>query len=186
MGIENRGHWSVRKCSKTCAKCAKEFADREALFSRLLADGEEYVREDFCCDCWNKKYFGLSVWKTVFLVPPPPAAETVKKENVESLLRKLMDQDDEADLDAVFILAVMLERKKILVERDVQTAENGLKMRIYEHRKTGESFLIIDPQLKLDALEEVQERVASLLGAKSHGACAASAPTKCVDSAEEQ
>jgi hypothetical protein len=96
-----------------------------------------------------------------------------------------MDQDDEADLDAVFILAVMLERKKILVERDVQTAENGLKMRIYEHRKTGESFLIVDPQLKLDALEEVQERVVSLLGGKSSGDCPASAPAKGVDSAEE-
>ena len=185
MGIENRGHWSVRKCSKTCVKCAKEFADRESLFSRLLADGEEYVREDFCCDCWNKKYPGLSVWKTVFLVPPPPAEETVKKENAESLLRKLIDHDDEVDLDAVFILAVMLERKKILVERDVQTAENGSKMRIYEHRKTGESFLIVDPQLKLDALEQVQERVVSLLGGKPHGDDPASAPAKRVDSAEE-
>ncbi|MBN2683728.1 MAG: hypothetical protein JXR40_00480 [Pontiellaceae bacterium] len=169
MGRENIGHWSVRKCSKTCAKCEKEFADKEALFSRLLADGEEYVREDFCRDCWNKKHPGLSVWKTVFLVPPPPAEEAVKKENAESLLRKLIDQEDEADLDAVFILAVMLERKRILVERDVQTAENGTKMRIYEHRKTGESFLIVDPQLKLDELEEVQERVVLLLGGKPRG-----------------
>jgi hypothetical protein len=166
LGRENIGHWSVRKCSKTCDKCGREFADKETLFSRLLAVGNEYVREDFCQDCWDKKSPALSVWKTVFVVPPQPAEDAVKKENAESLLRKLIDQGDEEDLSAIFILAVMLERKKILVERDVQTAENGSKLRIYEHRKTGESFLIIDPQLKLGELEEVQERVILLLGGK--------------------
>lgn len=167
MGRENIGHWSVRKCSKTCGKCNKKFGDKERLFSRLLAVGSGYVREDFCQDCWDKKSPGLSVWKTVFVVPPPPSEETVKKENAESLLRKLIDQGDEEDLDAIFILAVMLERKRILVERDVQIFGNEKKLRIYEHRKTGESFLIDDPQLKLDELEDVQERVVLLLGGTS-------------------
>jgi hypothetical protein len=58
----------------------------------------------------------------------------------------------------------MLERKKILIERDVQKTATGQKLRIYERKKTGETFLITDPDLQLDALETVQEQVVLLLG----------------------
>jgi hypothetical protein len=59
---------------------------------------------------------------------------------------------------------VMLERKRLLVERDVQHREDGKMIRVYEHRKTGEMFLIPDPRLRLDQLETVQQQVVTLLG----------------------
>lgn len=171
MGRENIGNWSVRKCAKECDQCGKEFTDRQTIFSRLSFNDEgEYVREDYCKTCWDKSDPGLSSWQTQFIVPPPPAEEAVKRENAESLLRKLIAKDNDEDLNAIFILAVMLERKKILVERDVQSDEDGRKLRIYEHRKTNESFMVIDPLLKLDELEKVQEEVVLLLGGKPRGA----------------
>jgi hypothetical protein len=170
MGRENIENWSVRKCSKECAGCEKEFEDKEVLFSKLLFDEGEYVRKDFCKACWDKDNPGISSWKTIFIVPPPPQEEAVKKENAESLLRKLMAKENDEDLNAIFILTVMLERKKILVERDVQTTEDRRKLRVYEHKKTNESFMVIDPELKLDELEKVQEEVVVLLGGKPRNA----------------
>ena len=105
----------------------------------------------------------------MFIIPPQ-REEAVKKENAESLLRKLVAKENDEDLRAVFILAVMLERKKILVERDVQISEEGRILRVYEHRKTNESFLIIDPELQLDELEQVQTQVILLLGGKLRNA----------------
>lgn len=163
MGRENIENWRVQKCAKQCSACEKEFVDREKLFSKLVFDEGEYVRQDLCKKCWDKDDPGLSSWKTTFIVPPPPQEEAVKKENAESLLRRLLAKENEADRDAVFILTVMLERKKILVERDVQTSEDGLKLRVYEHKKTNESFMVVDPQLKLTELADVQERVVALL-----------------------
>ena len=164
MGRENIDNWSVRKCAKECGKCERDFADKEMLFSSLTFDEGEYVRRDLCEACRDRDNPGLSSWKTMFIVPPPPAAEAVKKENAESLLRNLLAKENEEDLNAVFILMVMLERKKIFVERDIRKAEDGRKLRIYEHKKTGESFIVIDPELKLDELEHVQEEVVVLLG----------------------
>lgn len=164
MGRENIENWSVRKCAKECARCERKFADKEILFSKLLFNEGEYVRQDLCKQCWDKDDPGLSSWQTTYIVPPPPQEEALKKENAESLLRKLIAKEDEADLNAIFILTVMLERKKILIERDVQTLEDGRKLRIYEHKKTNESFMVVDPQLKLDELEQVQEDVVVLLG----------------------
>ena len=73
----------------------------------------------------------------------------------------------------------MLERKRILAERDIQTNENGTMVRVYEHRKTGETFLIPDPRLQLSQLEKVQEEVISMLGGppkKAEASPAAGAP----------
>ena len=43
---------------------------------------------------------------------------------------------------------------------------------VYEHRKTGDTFVLIDPQLKLTEIEPVQEEIMALLG----GQAAAEAP----------
>ncbi|QBG47755.1 hypothetical protein EGM51_10260 [Verrucomicrobia bacterium S94] len=163
MGRNNVENWRVQKCAKNCAVCGREFEDKEQLFSKLIFDEGQYVRQDLCSACWDKKDPGLSSWKTTFIVPPPPEEEAVKKENAESLLRRLMAKENEEDLAAIFILTVMLERKKILVERDVRKGEDGQRLRIYEHKKTNESFMVLDPELKLDELESVQEQVVALL-----------------------
>lgn len=163
MGRENIDNWRVQKCAKACSKCERAFEDKESLFSKLQFDEGQYERLDLCKKCWDKKDPGLSSWKTTFIVPPPPAEEVVKKENVESLLRRLISMENDEDLNAIFILTVMLERKKLLVERDVSKMEDGRRLRVYEHKKTNESFMVIDPELKLDQLEDVQEQVVGLL-----------------------
>ena len=167
MGRENIDNWSVRKCTPACSKCSKAFEDKETLFSKLLFNEGQYVRQDLCKACWDKNDPGLSSWQTTFIVPPPPQEEAVKKENAEALLRRLLAMDNEMDRNAIFILTVMLERKKLLVERDVHTSEDGLKVRVYEHKKTNESFMVVDPELKLAELEVVQEQVVALLSGHS-------------------
>ena len=72
--------------------------------------------------------------------------------------------------NVVYVLAVMLERAKILVERDTKELEDGTLRRIYEDRKQGDTFVILDPRLRLENLAEVQQQVVALLsGTKSLG-----------------
>ncbi len=41
---------------------------------------------------------------------------------------------------------------------------------MYEHRRTGESFVVLDPRLRLENLAEVQQQVVALLsGTKTLG-----------------
>ena len=61
-----------------------------------------------------------------------------------------------------YILAVMLERQKLLRETDNQRTPNGI-LRVYEHRKTGEVYLIRDPDIPLAEVEAVQNEVVVLL-----------------------
>lgn len=68
----------------------------------------------------------------------------------------------------------MLERKKVLVPKEAREGEQG-RMLVYEHRKTGEAFILRDPELRLDEIESVQDEVASLLGFGGPAADAAAA-----------
>ena len=90
------------------------------------------------------------------------AADAIQKDTAETLLRKLIEQNDPRYAPAGYILAVMLERKRVLKVKE-QIVRDGKRVFIYEQPKTGDMFTIADPALRLDQLEEVQRDVAQLL-----------------------
>jgi hypothetical protein len=93
---------------------------------------------------------------------PAPVAEVIQKENAETLLKKLIELNDPRYIPAGYILAVMLERKRILKVKE-QIFRDGKRTFIYEQPKTGDVFTITDPDLHLNQLEAVQRDVAHLL-----------------------
>ena len=90
--------------------------------------------------------------------------EAVGRQTAEDLLRRYMAETSSELSNARYILAVMLERKKLLKEIEAKRGEDGSLTRIYEHTKTGEVFIIPDPQLRMDQIADVQMQVAGLLG----------------------
>src|SRR5262249_15440710 len=103
-----------------------------------------------------------SHWVSLYAAPPATPPDPIRKETADSLLRKLVEQNDPAHSGARFVLAVMLERKRLLKVKAQINEENG-RVFIYEHGSTGDLFHIPDPNLQLDQLEEVQRDVAQLL-----------------------
>ena len=92
----------------------------------------------------------------------------VEKEGAETLLRRLVEDEEESTENARYILALMLERKKTLKQTDSRKTDTG-KLLIYEHAVSGEVFIVRDPELKLSEIESVQDEVAVLLGGKARG-----------------
>jgi hypothetical protein len=160
--------WDIRPRSNLCSECEKVFENKESYYSALVRGDAGFQRGDFCTGCWVGKEAELlpySSWKGTFLAPPDKEEnEALKKETAESLLRRLIEDESDENASVIYILVVMLERKKVLVEKDVKIDEDGTMHRVYEHKKSGETFLILDPQLKLDKLEAVQIRVIEMLG----------------------
>src|SRR5262249_56722604 len=101
------------------------------------------------------------MWRAVLNGPPPPP-ERIQKETAETLLRKLIERNDPKFIPAGYILAVMLERKRLLKVKE-QLVREGNRVFIYEQPKTGDVFTILDPDLQLNQLEAVQHDVAALL-----------------------
>jgi len=157
--------WEIKARSHVCARTQVPFNDGETIWTLLFRDKHGFHREDVSAAAWSElkeTAQPFSFWRSKYEAPPAAPTEPIQKESVEALLRRLLDEDRSEYLNTRYVLAAMLERKKILKPVDVrETGED--KILIYEHAKSGEAFLIVDPGLRLDQLDAVQGEVAALL-----------------------
>ncbi len=161
--------WNIQRRSQVCQICSNGFQDKQIYHTALFEEPDQYERWDVCGECWKDRRAEITAdansmishWKGVFEAPTLPPPEPIQKENAESLLRKLIELEDPTYLNAQFILAVMLERKRILKIK-AETRKDGVRWLMYERAKTGELFPVQDPDLRLDALDKVQEQIAEL------------------------
>jgi hypothetical protein len=160
--------WNIQSRGHGCEVCGRPFADKESYHTLLVDEKADFRRSDVCAACWQDKFADaqsrsgfISHWQGVYEAPPP-VTEAIQKETAETLLRKLIEQNDPQHAPAGYILAVMLERKRILKVKE-QIVREGQRIFIYEQPKTGDVFTIADPNLRLDQLEQVQRDVAGLL-----------------------
>lgn len=174
--------WNIQSRAHGCQACGRAFADRQHYHTVLCDLRHAIERQDLCEACWKADPEGarvrkgfLSHWQGVYEAPPPAPPEPIQKENAESLLRKLIELNDPKFTAASFILAVMLERKRLLKVKE-QVKREGGRLFVYEHPKTGDVFTIPDPNLQLNQLEAVQRDVAALLEHGLNPPPAAAAP----------
>ena len=160
--------WNIQSRAHACEMCTQPFADKQPYRTVLFEEGKELRRSDICEPCGQragdtrKRKGFISQWNGTYEAPPAQPVEAIQKDTAETVLRKLVAQNDPRYAAAGYILAVMLERKRILRVKE-QIKRDGQRIFIYEHPKTGDIFAIADPGLHLDQLEQVQHDVASLL-----------------------
>ena len=168
-GITFMNEWNIQSRAHACQACGRHFADKQPYHTALFDLTREIQRLDLCEPCWKGEGDGardrkgfISHWQGVYEVPPAAPPEAIQKANAESLLRKLIELEDAKYAAARFILAVMLERKRILKVKEQLQREGG-RVFVYEQASTGDVFTIPDPNLQLNQLEAVQREVAQLL-----------------------
>ncbi len=157
--------WSISHRAEACALTGRAFAEGENFYTLLFRDGDGFRRQDLSEEAWTQRNDNLqpfSFWRSIFEPRPAAPPETLPKENAEELFRRLVTAADRANANACYVLAAMLERKKILKQIQSENGDDG-RVLIYEHAKTGDVFVVPDPQLHLDELEPVQTEVAQLL-----------------------
>ena len=162
--------WNIQSRAHACQACAQLFADQQPYHTLLFDERQAYERFDVCERCWTAQYSQgasdrkgfISHWQGVYLAPPAVAPDPIQKETAETLLRKLVEQKDPQHAGACYILAVMLERKRLLKVQS-QFQQDGRRIFVYEQPRTGALFTILDPDLRLDQLDAVQRDVAQLL-----------------------
>lgn len=175
-------NWNIRTRSPACSHSGKPFTDGDALVTVLIEDETtgELVRRDYSLAVWKEVEPTLSApfsfWRTEFTATKAEARpEIAAKETAEDLLRRLVAEDSITTENTRYILAVMLERKKQLKQTGTRETEDATFL-VYEHGKTGEVYIIRDPELKLDQIESVQTEVSRLLSGEGSESAAESPP----------
>ncbi len=161
--------WNIRSRSDQCALSGAPFSEGDPLYTAIYFDSDTggFLRRDIAIAAWEQEVSErtpFSFWKTQYephLVVEKP--EITPKENAQALLTRLIEEDDSKTENARYILALMLERKRVLSPTAVKESESG-RMLFYENKKTGEVFIVRDPELHLHEIEQVQDEVATRLG----------------------
>jgi hypothetical protein len=158
--------WAITHRADTCAVTHRPFVAGEYFYTLLYHTADGYRREDLSEEAWrnrNENIQPFSFWKSRYEPLPPKPPEPLPRENAEQLFRRLIASEN-PPANACYVLAAMLERKRVL--KQVKTERNASgPVLIYEQPSTGDVFVVPDPQLRLDELEAVQGEVAQLLGA---------------------
>jgi len=154
--------WEIKSRAHCCARTGHEFAEGDFFYTLLFRDGEGFRREDVCEEAWtnrNENIAPFSFWRSKYEAPPPPAPEALPKDDAEGLLRRLISEQDPATANACYILALMLERKRVL--RPMESQDDD--MLVYEHIASGETLVIRNPRLSFVQIPDVQREVSELL-----------------------
>jgi hypothetical protein len=161
-------NWHIRSRAHSCAVTERPFEDGEVFHTAIYFDPDlnEYARRDICAEAWPSEKEArkpIAAWRTLYQkVETEAKPEIAPKASAQELLQRFIEEGDPKTENARYILALMLERKRQLV----QTAEKeieGNKMLFYENKKTGEVFIVRDPELRLDEVAQIQEEVATIL-----------------------
>ena len=158
--------WEIKSRAHVCARTEKEFAPGEIFYTLLIREGDGFRREDLCEEAWdtrNENIQPFSFWRSKYEPPAPPRPEPLPRDDAEGLLRRLVAENDPAYKNVRYILALMLERKRML--RPVESSDPD--MLVYEHVATGETIVLANPHLGLEQIPEVQREVSALLAPDS-------------------
>jgi hypothetical protein len=157
--------WPIKHRADVCAVTRRPFTPGEQFYTLLFRESDGFRREDLSEEAWanrNENISPFSFWKSRYEPPPAAPPEPIAKESAEDLLRRLLAEKNQERVNACYVLAIMLERKRVLKQIKSEAASGG-RVLIYEHNQTGDVFIVPDPQLRLDEIEKVQTEVAALM-----------------------
>jgi len=164
--------WNIKARSEACDATGRPFAEGDVFHAALFTEGQGFRRSDLCEEAWKARSLDpsaeppFSAWRSRFEPPAPPPREPLPRDDAEGMLRRLIESNDPAHTNTRYLLAVMLERKRVLKP---QPSPDKTTL-IYERTGTGETFIITDPHLSLSDLVAVQEEVSALLSGLSTSA----------------
>jgi hypothetical protein len=154
--------WDIKSRSHECSRTGRGFEKGERFYTVLTRQGDGFLREDLSEEAWRERNDNIqpfSFWQSTYEPPAPPPPEPLPKDDAEALLRSLVQENDPSRKNARYVLALMLERKRLL--QPVESTDPDVL--VYEHVATGETIVIENPRLGLDRIPEVQREVGELL-----------------------
>ncbi|NOX98163.1 MAG: hypothetical protein GXP30_00220 [Verrucomicrobia bacterium] len=166
--------WKISRRGNKCSQTDVKFDDGESFYTCIFDDPESagFLRQDFSEAAWAKlddSFKPFSFWKSICKYPKTEETPVVlENESAETMLRRMIEDDEASTENARYILTLMLERKKTLRPVGVKETDSS-RLLLYEHRATGDVLIIRDPLLKLDEVEKVQEEVSHLLDQNTPG-----------------
>lgn len=138
----------IPRRNQRCSECEKSFAEGEKILSTLQEEKGGWIRKDGCINCVSPNNEGIRwISRHKEIDKGKPTDEGEKGWN---LLLQMVKEKEFQKEEELFILALYLIRKKILIERKNPFKKEDRLWILCEHSESGEMIFI--PKLDLAGL----------------------------------
>lgn len=162
----------IPKRSPKCMQGNEPLMPEMEYYSILLSDKEKsYQRYDFCSHCWEN--FAKTKFHNTFKIAWKAKIATkneiedlsnqTRDEKAFYLLKNALQNPNQEDWAEIFILALYLARRKILLLRQELSQEDGSTFCIYEVAATEEMLSIKRKSFNGIDISEIQSKIAQKL-----------------------
>ena len=121
--------WSIQHRAETCAVDRPALCRWRKFLHPAFSRRRGYRRQDLSEEAWqerNENMRPFSFWRARFEPPPPRCAGTFAKgKRGGTVSRRLVAAADRANANACYVLAAMLERKRVLKQIQTEEARSG-------------------------------------------------------------
>jgi hypothetical protein len=153
--------YQLHRPARKCAATGRELADGETVYSTLVDEGGQLVRQDFAAEAWSGPPPGaLGWWKARIATRESKAHHMAPRETLVELFQSLAN--DPAQQELRYVLTLLLLRRRVLrLEESAEGAPAGT-MTVYSH-DLDETFEVREAMPDEARAAEIEQRLAALL-----------------------
>ncbi len=156
--------WSINRGSHVCFLCEKNIPDEEVYLSALYDENNEFLRKDFCVECWDKKSSNncFSYWKTKISKKPEKVEKYATIDVFCDLFNKLENEEDLSRINFRYVLSLYLMRKKVLKLKSSHRS-NEDEYLVLHNVKEGHDIEVLKPKLNEAEVLAVTDEIGKLV-----------------------
>ena len=156
--------WSINRGSHVCYICEKTFPEEEVYLSALYDENNEFLRKDFCDECWDKRDSenSFSHWKTKISKKPEKTEKYAKTDVFYDLFNKLENENDLSRVNFRYVLSLYLMRKKVLKLKSSHKSNENEYLVLYNVREDNDTE-VLKPKLNEEEVLAVTDEIGKLV-----------------------
>jgi len=156
--------WSINRGAHVCFLCEKIFPEEEVYLSALYDENNEFLRKDFCVECWDKidNENSFSYWKTKISKKHEKVEKYAKIDVFYDLFNKLENEKELSRVNFRYVLSLFLMRKKVLKLISSHKSD-GNEYLVLHNVKEGNDTEVLKPQLSKEEVLAVTDEIGKLV-----------------------
>ncbi len=156
--------WSINRGSHICFLCERIFPEEEVYLSALYDENNEFLRRDFCIECWDKRDSknSFSHWKTKISKKPEKVEKYAKTDVFYDLFTKLENEEDLSRVNFRYVLSLYLMRKKVLKLKSSHKSNENEYLVLHNVKKDNDTE-VLKPTLNEEEVLAVTDEIGKLI-----------------------
>ena len=159
--------YEIPRCTRRCAATDRELQIGETCYSALVADGASVVRRDYSESAWSDPPPGvIGWWKSTIVDPHAGRLHWAPNDVMLDYFERLLE--DPTALDAQYVLALLLVRRRVLRVEERQKDAAGLETLVLACGRNDATYRVTEVLPSRERAAAIQQQLADLL--QTHGA----------------